>query len=53
MPHDRPIVFSPFGLGILDLVVATRIFAQALEAGETIEIPDFYAGAGHRREMTA
>jgi len=53
VPHDRPIVFSPFGLGILDLVVATRIFAQALEAGETIEIPDFYAGAGHRREMTA
>lgn len=53
VPHDRPIVFSPFGLGILDLVVATRIFAQALEAGEAIEIPDFYAGAGHRREMTA
>jgi len=53
VPHDRPIVFSPFGLGILDLVVATRIFAQALEAGETIEIPAFYAGAGHRREMTA
>ena len=53
VPHDRPIVFSPFGLGILDLVVATRIFAQALEAGEAIEIPDFYAGAGHRKEMTA
>jgi len=38
---DRPVVFSPFGLGILDLAVGHHVLTRARESGQATEIPDF------------
>lgn len=38
----RPTVFSPFGLGILDLAVGYRLYAWAREDGALLEIADFF-----------
>jgi ornithine cyclodeaminase len=40
---SKPRVFSPFGLGVLDLAVGTDIFRSALETGTATAIPDFFA----------
>jgi ornithine cyclodeaminase len=40
--HSRPIVFSPFGLGVLDLAVGKWVFDQAQATGRTTLIPDFF-----------
>ncbi|HSN99011.1 MAG TPA: hypothetical protein VLS89_12020 [Candidatus Nanopelagicales bacterium] len=40
--RSKPIVFSPFGLGILDLAVGKWIHDLAVEAGEAIEIEHFF-----------
>ncbi len=37
----KPTVFSPFGLGILDLAVGHHVLGQAHLQGTAIEIPDF------------
>lgn len=39
---DKPIVFSPFGLGVLDLALAGDILRYASHGGKLINIPDFY-----------
>lgn len=39
----KPRIFSPFGLGVLDLAVGLRVFATALDRGLTVEVPDFFA----------
>jgi len=41
---DRPVVFSPFGLGVLDLAVARRALAQARTAAAGTRIAGFFAG---------
>lgn len=41
-PH-RPRIFSPFGLGVLDLAVAGFVYDHAVRAGTAIEVHDFYA----------
>src|SRR5262245_61753504 len=38
----RPIVFSPFGLGILDLAVGKWIYEQAVAAGRHRRLADFF-----------
>lgn len=43
-PEDRPIVFSPFGLGVLDLALAELVHARALAEGSATIIPDFFSG---------
>ena len=40
--HSRTIIFSPFGLGVLDLAVGKWIYEQAVAAREQIEIPGFF-----------
>ncbi|WP_437337600.1 2,3-diaminopropionate biosynthesis protein SbnB [Sorangium sp. So ce394] len=41
-PRTRPIVFSPFGMGILDLAVARWAYARAEAAGDVTWIDDFF-----------
>ncbi|MEU7410818.1 2,3-diaminopropionate biosynthesis protein SbnB [Streptomyces sp. NPDC042638] len=38
----RPVIFSPFGLGVLDLAVGAFVLEQARRDGTAIEIPDFF-----------
>ncbi|GAA2707056.1 MULTISPECIES: 2,3-diaminopropionate biosynthesis protein SbnB [Streptomyces] len=38
---DKPTVFSPFGLGILDLAVGHHVLHEARRRGTAVEIPDF------------
>ncbi|WNI18866.1 2,3-diaminopropionate biosynthesis protein SbnB [Actinacidiphila sp. ITFR-21] len=38
----RGLVFSPFGLGVLDLAVGHHVLATAREQGLSLEVPDFF-----------
>ena len=38
----RPIVFSPFGMGILDLAVGKWVYDQAVAAGRDLRLSDFF-----------
>ena len=40
--RDRPIVFSPFGMGILDVAVGKWVYDQAVAAGQNQCLPDFF-----------
>ncbi|KGS12103.1 ornithine cyclodeaminase, partial [Pseudomonas coronafaciens] len=39
---DRASIFSPFGLGVLDLAVGQRIYRQALAQGLALPVPQFF-----------
>ena len=43
LPDDKPIVFSPFGLGVLDLAVGKFVYEQAARRGELRAIDGFFA----------
>jgi N-[(2S)-2-amino-2-carboxyethyl]-L-glutamate dehydrogenase len=43
VPTDRPVVFSPFGLGVLDLAVGKYVYDQVAGAGELRVVEDFFA----------
>jgi len=42
LPTDKPVVFSPFGLGVLDLAVGKFVYDQLDRAGELHVIDDFF-----------
>lgn len=41
VPNDKPFLFSPFGLGVLDLVVAIHVLNASVENGSAILIENF------------
>jgi ornithine cyclodeaminase len=42
LPTDRPRIFSPFGLGVLDLALACRVYEQTRTAGRLTGVEDFF-----------
>jgi ornithine cyclodeaminase len=40
--RTRPAIFSPFGLGILDLAVGKWVYERASAAGEDLRLTDFF-----------
>lgn len=46
MDYSRPLVFSPFGLGILDLALGKYVFDEANSRGMTIPISNFFHDTG-------
>lgn len=43
VPTDRPTVFSPFGLGVLDLAVGKFVYDQVDRSGELKVVDDFFS----------
>jgi ornithine cyclodeaminase len=41
-PAGRPVIFSPFGLGVLDLAVAKYVYDQVASSGALRTVPDFF-----------
>ncbi|AUG78212.1 ornithine cyclodeaminase [Kitasatospora sp. MMS16-BH015] len=39
---DRPVIFSPFGLGVLDLAVGKHVYDSVRAAGELAVVEDFF-----------
>src|SRR5688572_4963478 len=40
--RGRPIIFSPFGLGVLDVAVGKWVYDQAVAAGQDLRLSDFF-----------
>ncbi|HZI39147.1 MAG TPA: 2,3-diaminopropionate biosynthesis protein SbnB [Acidimicrobiia bacterium] len=42
VPDDRPVVFSPFGLGVLDLAVGKFVYDEVARFGQLNVVDDFF-----------
>ncbi|MEV7174094.1 2,3-diaminopropionate biosynthesis protein SbnB [Streptomyces sp. NPDC093224] len=42
LPADRPVVFSPFGLGVLDLALGKHVYDELTRTGQLHVIDDFF-----------
>lgn len=42
LTDSKPVIYSPFGMGILDVAVASFVFAKAVAQGDCLDIPDFF-----------
>ena len=42
VPADRPVIFSPFGLGVLDLAVGKYVYDEVARSGQLHIIDDFF-----------
>src|SRR5919109_4547165 len=40
--RSRPIIFSPFGMGILDIAVGKWVYDHAVAAGQDLRLSDFF-----------
>jgi ornithine cyclodeaminase len=45
LDNDRPRIFSPFGLGVLDLAVGNFVLEAAKSSGEAIAIDNFFSNS--------
>jgi 2,3-diaminopropionate biosynthesis protein SbnB len=42
LPADQPVIFSPFGLGVLDLAVGKYVYDQTAASGRLHTVDDFF-----------
>ena len=42
LTEDKPVIYSPFGMGILDVALAHFVYAKAVENGDGLEVPHFF-----------